>query len=326
MAKPKLIICAESKKSSLLEPHVKKIVDQHFDIELYDASVDYDRSTVFVMSWYHNYNMQRYLDAGYSFFIDALWEARPFERGTLCLRGYENIFSGVGSKGLNPTLGHTIEVPNFFWYHESLYYHELGYQNYDPARKNTKMFLMPIGKVKPHRDAIVDGLSEYLDQAIYSYAHKDIYLPDSEYKDYYGAYKAREFNPQWYNDTYFSIAVETVVDSAGFDVFLTEKTFKVLAHRHPFMIWGTRGSLQHLKQQGFETFEHLFDESYDECYNNDDRLLHIINNVKNFEVSKYINPVTEQKIEHNFQQFFDQRLVIKKFTEDLVDPLLGLIQ
>lgn len=327
MPKPKLVICAESKKSSLLTPYLKAIIDDYFDIEFYNAQTSYERSnTIFVMSWYHNHDMKKYMDRGYAFFVDALWEARPFERGTLCLRGYENVYSGVGSKGLTPTLGHTIEVPNFFWYNESMMYHAMGYQNYVPDRKNTKLFLMPMGKVKPHRDAIYNKLQPYLDNAIYSYAHRDVYLPNSEYKDHHGTDVARQFDPAWYDETYFSIAVETVTEPAGFDVFLTEKTFKVIAHRHPFMIWGTPGSVAHLRQQGFESFDHVFDEYYDECRSDKIRLINIAKNVKNFDVSKYQDPVTEEKIEHNFQLFFNQDLVKKKFTEDVIHPLLGILK
>lgn len=323
MAKPRLVICAESKKSSLLEPHVKKIVDRHFDIELYDSTVNYDRSTIFVMSWYHNHNMQRYLDAGYNFFIDALWEARPFERGTLCLRGYENVYSGVGSKGLTPTLGHTIEVPNFFWYNESLHSRELGYHQYIPNRKNSKQFLMPMGKGKAHRDDILTRLDQYLVQAIYSYVHRGIFLPESETQGF--DCTNRDFNPMWYDNTCYTVAVETFVDPAGFDIFLTEKTFKPIAHRHPFMIWGTPGSVAYLKTQGFESFDNIFDEYYDTCNNKELRLDAIVENVKNFSMEKYLDPVTEEKIEHNFQLFFNQNLVEQKYTEDVIYPLLEIL-
>jgi len=44
---------------------------------------------------------------------------------------------------------------------------------------------------------------------------------------------------------------------------LTEKTFKPIALGMPFVIVGTRGSLEYLRSYGFRTFEGIWDESYD---------------------------------------------------------------
>jgi len=45
---------------------------------------------------------------------------------------------------------------------------------------------------------------------------------------------------------------------------LTEKTFKPIALGMPFVIVGTRGSLEYLRSYGFRTFEGIWDESYDQ--------------------------------------------------------------
>lgn len=326
MVNPRLVICAESQKSSLLTPHFKAIIDQYFDVELYDATRDYDRAaTIFVMSWYYNHDMTRFLDSGYKFFIDALWEARPFERGTLHLTDYgDNIYSGTGSSGVDPTIGNPIEVPNFFWYNESMNGYTKGYNSYAPIRTNSKKFLMPMGKEKPHRDSIYLKLNAWLDRAIYSYTHHGIYLPGTDSRDF--VCTNRDFDPEWYNQTYYTIAVETFVEPAGFDLFITEKTFKPIAHRHPFMVWGTPGTMAYLKTQGFETFDHIFDEYYDVCHNVDIRLDNIVKNVETFCLEKYLDPRTEEKIEHNFQLFFNQDIVKRKYTEDVIYPLLEILQ
>jgi len=46
---------------------------------------------------------------------------------------------------------------------------------------------------------------------------------------------------------------------------LTEKTFKPIALGMPFVIVGTRGSLEYLRSYGFRTFEGIWDESYDQA-------------------------------------------------------------
>jgi predicted secreted Zn-dependent protease len=46
---------------------------------------------------------------------------------------------------------------------------------------------------------------------------------------------------------------------------LTEKTFKPIALGMPFVIVGTKGSLEYLRSYGFRTFEGIWDESYDQA-------------------------------------------------------------
>jgi len=57
------------------------------------------------------------------------------------------------------------------------------------------------------------------------------------------------------------LVTETV--ATGRRHHLTEKTFKPIALGMPFVIVGTRGSLEYLRSYGFKTFGHIWDESYD---------------------------------------------------------------
>jgi len=60
----------------------------------------------------------------------------------------------------------------------------------------------------------------------------------------------------------------TVVSEASFfdndqTTFVSEKTFKAIALRSPFIIFGNRGSLKVLRNLGYKTFSDFWDESYD---------------------------------------------------------------
>ena len=57
------------------------------------------------------------------------------------------------------------------------------------------------------------------------------------------------------------LVTETV--ATGQRHHLTEKTFKPIALGMPFVIVGTKGSLEYLRSYGFRTFEGIWDESYD---------------------------------------------------------------
>ena len=64
------------------------------------------------------------------------------------------------------------------------------------------------------------------------------------------------------NCSYLEVVNETTFDSVS-NLFITEKTFRAIAVGHIFLICGQPGTLAHLKQEGFQTFDDLFDESYD---------------------------------------------------------------
>lgn len=65
---------------------------------------------------------------------------------------------------------------------------------------------------------------------------------------------------------YQTSLVNAILESSVHDTtspFLTEKTYKSIAHSRPFVILGDTNSLEKLKSQGFQTFSDFCDESYD---------------------------------------------------------------
>ena len=58
------------------------------------------------------------------------------------------------------------------------------------------------------------------------------------------------------------VVTETVAD--GRRQHLTEKTFKPICLQMPFVMVAPAGSLAYLRRYGFKTFDHLWDESYDQ--------------------------------------------------------------
>jgi len=64
-----------------------------------------------------------------------------------------------------------------------------------------------------------------------------------------------------YENSWFSIVVKT--NPSNFD-FLTEKTAKPIMARRIFVVFGSHGILAFLRRQGFQTFDGLIDESYDQ--------------------------------------------------------------
>lgn len=99
--------------------------------------------------------------------------------------------------------------------------------------------------------------------------------------------KTELFNNQWgeiyiepapYIDTYFSLVTETVFEYPY--SFRTEKTAKVLAMGHPFIVATSVGFYRDLRNLGFRTFDTVIDESFDLVENHQDRMDRIYDIVK----------------------------------------------
>jgi hypothetical protein len=58
------------------------------------------------------------------------------------------------------------------------------------------------------------------------------------------------------------VVTETVYDDNR--IHITEKTFKPIVMKQPFLIVGNRGALKYLRNYGFRTFGDLWDEGYDD--------------------------------------------------------------
>jgi hypothetical protein len=99
------------------------------------------------------------------------------------------------------------------------------------------------------------------------------------------------------------ISCETLLDSNY--CYITEKTYRGIAHKKAFMIVGNKNSLQKLKNLGFKTFNIWWDESYDKMPWQD-QIEHIIELLKKLDDtperlrSRDIYGNIEEVLEYNF--------------------------
>jgi hypothetical protein len=103
------------------------------------------------------------------------------------------------------------------------------------------------------------------------------------------------------------LVTETV--ATGRRHHLTEKTFKPIAMGMPFVIVGTRGSLEYLRSYGFQTFEGIWDESYDQA-EDDVRIERIASLLRSLdelptESKQDLFDQAQQVIEHNWNHFYN---------------------
>ena len=87
-----------------------------------------------------------------------------------------------------------------------------------------------------------------------------------------------DYDAKDYCNTGIEVVLETLFDDKR--LHLTEKTLRPLASGQPFMLAATPGSLQYLKDYGFQTFSPYIDETYDTVQDPVSRLQHIIAEMK----------------------------------------------
>ncbi len=127
---------------------------------------------------------------------------------------------------------------------------------------------------------------------------------------------------RYYLDSYFSIVNETTYHTGlGYNgiPFLSEKIFKCIAMKHPYIIVSAPNSLKYLKQLGYKTFDNIIDESYDLEINDGSRALKIINEVErlvNLSDDQLENFLIESKkiCDYNYQVLKNKKDFIKRMN------------
>jgi hypothetical protein len=96
-----------------------------------------------------------------------------------------------------------------------------------------------------------------------------------------------------YNNSYFAIVTETKFFNDNYEIknrlygelsldcyFFTEKTYKFIQAKFPFILAGINGSLEMLRKMGYKTFHPYIDETYDTIQDDELRLKAIMDEVE----------------------------------------------
>jgi len=122
----------------------------------------------------------------------------------------------------------------------------------------------------------------------------------------------RRFNDKISLDTYMTVISEAHCGDSDQTMFLSEKTFKVIAVNHPFMIMGNKDSMAMMKSMGYKTFDGFIDESYDTLPTHE-RLQCIIESIRKVD-----------NINDKFEWFKSMEDVIKFNYDTLIGKLFKL--
>jgi len=316
-SKPTILV--SENKTVFQTPFLEEIWEQYFNVELIDVNKNYNkRSTVVVSDW-----------------VDFIRTQDTDER-TLANKGIRHVIDHCWDSwdsGLDNSADFTLRPRDFIWMNESIWYKHLGYDKFDLISNPDRDFLMLINGKSPERTKLYDRLTPALSDNIYSYIGHGVPLQNAQDQEYNNMTWQRYIDPSWYTSTRFSIVVESVIGPlyvplANDGINVTEKTLKPCAFKHPYIVWGQAGTLAWQKRQGFETFEHCIDESYDTVEDADIRFEKVVEQIDRCIADKTIfaDPLTKQKLEHNYNHFYNEEVVMKLFKEQMIDPLLEFIE
>jgi hypothetical protein len=127
---------------------------------------------------------------------------------------------------------------------------------------------------------------------------------------------------------FFNIITESIVlDEADMGMFITEKTFKSIYAKLPFIIYGQRYILKNLRDLGYQTYSPFIDEQYDLEENELNRRSLIIDEIKriaHLPEDEFIETYNQcyRIAEYNHHHFIRQNLtgmIGKKFIDFLLN-------
>ena len=135
---------------------------------------------------------------------------------------------------------------------------------------------------------------------------------------------------QYYQNSYFSLVTETfffktieknskVVDENS--VFFSEKIFKPIICKHPFIMMNRPYSLEYLRKIGYKTFAPFIDETYDTIEDDEDRLLAVVNEVERLSKMTDDEWIAWQEnvrdiVEHNYKVITSKTILDHGFVDD----------
>ena len=143
---------------------------------------------------------------------------------------------------------------------------------YNRAWSGTREYRLALAEMLANHDLIKNcnmKFSEIDNQVHYTqhqFANPDLSISRHDLHELYRpnlhhASASADYDNQDYATSAVEVVLETLFDDTR--LHLTEKTLRPIACGRPFILAATPGSLEYLREYGFQTFHGLIDESYD---------------------------------------------------------------
>jgi hypothetical protein len=295
------------------------LVTPYFDLVKYDPRATYNHTDTVILTTFWRAKTP-----------DTAWWAKFQQQGFRIVVDhlYDSDVDTV-SRRINPLMLE-LRCGNWLWYNSALASAQFGYNQYQPQRDVKYSFIMLMNKIRQHKDRVAADLAPLLPTARWSYVERGQHIGDPEENNPRVIWHLY-MSPNWYDTAAFSVVVESWMrtdqwmhDSNNYRTEVSEKIFKPLAFYHPFVCYGSEGTCRYLQREGFETFSNLWSEEYDTILNDNERFEAVtpvvFDAVKNYSTARY-DALTEQKLQHNKQHYFDTALIHRRFQTEIIDVI-----
>ena len=301
-----------------------------------------------------SYPMETFLTASIVDFTNRLLESYP-KASFFFSQGNANI----ENKLISSLFNRITYLPNpLFEAHYGDYIRNSSLSTYEKTELQKK-FLVPIRQVKSFRLMFYMWMKDngILDNSYYSWSTENFYnVPKNDLL--MSSFLKRELTSddmafletpvfldftdvnqlaktQWnMNDkvasSFMQIVLETTftesIEKNSPTIFLTEKTYKPIFYKQPFILVSEPYSLKYLHSMGYKTFGSFIDESYDEITNPYQRMKHITSEVlkinsMSLEQLENIRVQIQDIVEHNYNVFMSrpsEKVLVKHIEETLL--------
>jgi hypothetical protein len=264
------------------------------------------------------------------------WSPNIFKKNLL-------LHSEKRSRNVEKYLADNELIPVYYWSHALIARDWFRYAKYENFKKNIRKQFLIYNRswtgTREYRLRFSDLLIEHglADQCLtfcnpiendihyqnYTFANSK-WRPSHNLEHYLkttiiDASASADFCGEDYQSTNVEVVLETLFDDNR--LHLTEKSLRPIACRQPFILVATHGSLQYLRDYGFQTFDTVWDESYDMIQDPYERMRAIIDvmcDILSWSDSQRLGNAQrmEQIINHNQKHFFS-----KEFSDQIIDEL-----
>lgn len=184
------------------------------------------------------------------------------------------------------------------WFRHWRYHADIN--NDHPWSQRFLMYCRALDGSREYRTSVLSALRPLGDQI------RSTWGEDSEISADYSA----RIVPEDACDSAIQIVLETIFDQDK--IYVTEKIFKPIVMRQPFVVFAAPGTLKYLKKYGFRTFDEIWDESYDQERDHavrQKKIIKLINDLYRMPKTKFLALLERCQaiVEHNQRHFFSQR-------------------
>jgi hypothetical protein len=294
---------------------------QYFDIQPWQLGDPVPAGSAIIQ---HFTDAADYSNTGAKIIVDHLWD------------------SAVDQPSVTDCNVLTLRAPDWIWIIEQWLGLDAGYDVPRIAGNPDRFMLMPLSLQRQHRDQLVEQCRPWLEHSVWSYVAQGRLLPNDDFvphPSHSGTANDRNYRPEWYAMTCFSMVSETAVNTAKMGlgvgpnrIFVSEKTFKPLAYQHPFVIQGTPGTLAYLHSRGFESFGQMINESYDVIIDNNQRFEAIVLVLTELyqqwqqQGSVFQTLKAKEITLHNYHRFWDEKITNDLFRTQIAEVIQEFIE